>query len=302
MIINTKENLFAISDIGIVSIYGISIGMTTNEVSQILVSRHIGYNTRSYGSEPLSDIEFEVCNHSLAEGIPPCELVFRFRYGQNLSFIKAGTFYSKLEDSKLLYDFFLCQVGTLGLNVQKWDNTDKENETLSYLYNWAQSVEVTLKESLFKNKQQNPVSLIIRPHEAQKMVAEICRVRSITASIQNDHSLMLSSSGRKKSVAINYKTIIVWILTVLLSVLSTILIIRNCSGPDTGQQLKDGLYSVDPVSNNSSSSVYICTSLSSKKYHSTPDCRWLENCSGQVKEISVTAAEAQGKTPCKGCY
>lgn len=47
--------------------------------------------------------------------------------------------------------------------------------------------------------------------------------------------------------------------------------------------------------------VYICTGLNAKKYHSTPKCRWLENCSGEIEEVTLDEAESQGKSPCKGC-
>lgn len=47
--------------------------------------------------------------------------------------------------------------------------------------------------------------------------------------------------------------------------------------------------------------VYICTSPNARKYHTTPSCRWLDNCSGDIKEVSLSFAETQGKTPCKGC-
>lgn len=47
--------------------------------------------------------------------------------------------------------------------------------------------------------------------------------------------------------------------------------------------------------------VYICTSPNARKYHTTPSCRWLDNCSGDIKEVSLSFAERQGKTPCKGC-
>lgn len=51
-----------------------------------------------------------------------------------------------------------------------------------------------------------------------------------------------------------------------------------------------------------SGNVYICTGGSSKKYHSTPDCRGLNNCQGSIRQISLQKAKEMGRTACKICY
>lgn len=48
--------------------------------------------------------------------------------------------------------------------------------------------------------------------------------------------------------------------------------------------------------------VYVCTGGSSKKYHRTPDCRFLENCGKEIRMIDQRFAEEKGRTPCKRCY
>ena len=48
--------------------------------------------------------------------------------------------------------------------------------------------------------------------------------------------------------------------------------------------------------------VYVCTGGSSKKYHSSPDCRYLDNCKGEVREVDQLFAEEKGRTACKACY
>lgn len=48
--------------------------------------------------------------------------------------------------------------------------------------------------------------------------------------------------------------------------------------------------------------VYICTGEKSTKYHSSPDCRGLGRCSGEIEEVSEEEAEGMGRTPCKICY
>lgn len=56
------------------------------------------------------------------------------------------------------------------------------------------------------------------------------------------------------------------------------------------------------MTKNEARGIYICTGLNAKKYHSSPECRWLENCSGEIKEITIEEAQRQGKTPWKGCH
>lgn len=48
--------------------------------------------------------------------------------------------------------------------------------------------------------------------------------------------------------------------------------------------------------------VYICTGGYSKKYHSSSGCRGLDNCKGQIIEVSLyDAINKYGRTPCKIC-
>ena len=49
------------------------------------------------------------------------------------------------------------------------------------------------------------------------------------------------------------------------------------------------------------SHVYICTGGSATKYHSTPNCRGLNLCKGDVIKISIGDARNQGRTACKIC-
>lgn len=47
--------------------------------------------------------------------------------------------------------------------------------------------------------------------------------------------------------------------------------------------------------------VYVCTGGSSKKFHWVQDCRWLENCKGEIIPLTIDEAEQMNKTPCKTC-
>ena len=48
--------------------------------------------------------------------------------------------------------------------------------------------------------------------------------------------------------------------------------------------------------------VYICTGGYSKKYHSSSECSGLDNCKGQIIEVSLyDAVNKYGRTPCKIC-
>lgn len=48
--------------------------------------------------------------------------------------------------------------------------------------------------------------------------------------------------------------------------------------------------------------VYICTSGTSKRYHSDRYCSGLGRCIGEIDEMSVDEAENMGRTPCHICY
>ena len=51
-----------------------------------------------------------------------------------------------------------------------------------------------------------------------------------------------------------------------------------------------------------SGTVYICTGPKARKFHSSPNCRGLNRCSGNIKSLSVSVAQSKGFTPCKICY
>ena len=59
-----------------------------------------------------------------------------------------------------------------------------------------------------------------------------------------------------------------------------------------------GVNSIDAEQN----TVYVCTGGSSKRYHKYRSCFGLNNCGGQIKEVSLQEAKRIGRTPCKICY
>ena len=54
----------------------------------------------------------------------------------------------------------------------------------------------------------------------------------------------------------------------------------------------------EPVANG----VFVCNGKFAKRYHRTRHCSGLGNCQGEIVEMTVEQAEAQGKTPCRKCY
>ncbi len=57
------------------------------------------------------------------------------------------------------------------------------------------------------------------------------------------------------------------------------------------------------ISTVSETYVYVCTGGSSKRYHKTSQCRGLENCSKNIKKVTLSyAEETMKRTPCKICY
>lgn len=49
------------------------------------------------------------------------------------------------------------------------------------------------------------------------------------------------------------------------------------------------------------STVYICTGSSSKCFHSSPDCKGLNNCNDSIKAIKVSKA-SKNRRKCKICF
>ena len=50
------------------------------------------------------------------------------------------------------------------------------------------------------------------------------------------------------------------------------------------------------------SKVYICVSTKSERYHAFKDCRGLQRCNHEIKEVSIEEAQKMGRTPCHICY
>lgn len=48
--------------------------------------------------------------------------------------------------------------------------------------------------------------------------------------------------------------------------------------------------------------VWICTSGSSKRFHSTLDCPGMQNCNSEADAITREEAEDMGRTNCRRCY
>lgn len=55
------------------------------------------------------------------------------------------------------------------------------------------------------------------------------------------------------------------------------------------------------IQSDKSDTVYICTGPKAKVYHKYKDCRGLDRCSGDIKEISLEKAKKM-RRPCKICY
>lgn len=56
------------------------------------------------------------------------------------------------------------------------------------------------------------------------------------------------------------------------------------------------------VVDSKSSTVYICKGPNSKRYHNTPNCQGLRNCSTKIYEVSLVDAQSIGRTECGFCY
>lgn len=59
--------------------------------------------------------------------------------------------------------------------------------------------------------------------------------------------------------------------------------------------------SQESLDNSSSGYVYVCTGRYAKVYHVADDCEGLENCCGDVEQVSVKEAEEMGRRGCRRC-
>ena len=48
--------------------------------------------------------------------------------------------------------------------------------------------------------------------------------------------------------------------------------------------------------------VYVCTGKHAKCYHSTPRCKGLETCKGEIVRMTLDEAQQKGKRPCRLCH
>lgn len=48
--------------------------------------------------------------------------------------------------------------------------------------------------------------------------------------------------------------------------------------------------------------VYICTGRTAYSYHNNKNCRGLNRCSAEIKNVSLEYAKSIGRSPCKICY
>lgn len=179
---SVKQILY-ISDLGIISLFGIRIGMSPEEVRQILDKKNIRYIAKRLHEDRLSNLEITVEQYKLSDDLPPCDLRFSFRYGQQLYMFIVKSFFLKIEQSTILYEFFKDNTLKLGLNIKEWDCFGKENNTKCYLYNWAQSIEITIYERHCNSIHQNPVTLIIKAHDSEKVISELVRLSEVNKNI-----------------------------------------------------------------------------------------------------------------------
>lgn len=48
--------------------------------------------------------------------------------------------------------------------------------------------------------------------------------------------------------------------------------------------------------------VYICTGKNAYRYHNNIECRGLNQCSDEIKKVTLEYAKKKKRTPCKICY
>ena len=60
--------------------------------------------------------------------------------------------------------------------------------------------------------------------------------------------------------------------------------------------------SLNVVQESNDTYVYICTGKYAYSYHSTKNCSGLNNCSAEIKKVTLSQAKEKGRKPCQKCY
>lgn len=92
-------------------------------------------------------------------------------------------------------------------------------------------------------------------------------------------------------------------LTVVVLIVS-LGIYNKCNNDTSNATKTNEIYAPikDDRNDNENNRVYICTGQQSKRYHRSPYCRGLRNCSDEIEEVDVETAEEYDRTPCRICY
>ncbi len=102
------------------------------------------------------------------------------------------------------------------------------------------------------------------------------------------------------------------LLAVILFIVGSILF-SKCHNDTNNTTKTDGVYTsvkglrYNPTKNikddkRINNRVYICTGPQSRRYHRSPYCRGLNNCSYDIEAVDVETAEDKDRTPCGICY
>ena len=297
-----KAVIIDLNENGFVSVCGVCVGMTRNEAKESLFAN--GFEAKeNQRCVYIEDVLFDRDN-------PPVNnVIFGIDETLHVSNIQILTNITDKKEAIKFYQHVFTTINMFGIPIVYKDKYTEDSDIQTSLFtNPVNKVHLNcscIKYSSGEIERSRFINIVTISSHVNN-ITDIKSIKSHYYRLLNSRANNIIKPITKKSLVHslyeNNKGSLLVLACFGWSILcgAGILLYDGCNKKPSTTEI-NSLHSSVP-STSKQNVVYICTSLNAKKYHSTPDCRWLDNCSGTVKEFSIEDAQRQGKTPCKGCH
>ena len=278
---------------GFVSVCGVRIGITKKQAKDILATN--GFEViETQRSVYIKNVVFE-------KDLPPVRnVVFGIDDTHHVSYIRIVTKPSDKVEATRFYERFLSATKEFDIAVVYKDKWLTENETIATHYSnsinnvlvacsfvtrkWTGEIDPTTSQATFSVRSLIDVDSDVKSIKTKyyNLLDDISKKRKPLEKKSKLHNIYENNKG-----TIFVGACFLWVFLGIIGIFLYDSCSKNARSPEINT-----VYSADqPITERDA--VYICTSPNAKKYHSTPSCRWLENCSGDIEKVSLSDAEAQ---------